>query len=142
MGEVNPLVPELLSNLINPVKAADDELLQIKLRGNPHEELQVQVVVMRDEWLSRSSTCNEIHHRRLHLCHTIQTRGNFRRHNYVQLRQTQEREMLNNSGVRVQNKRFQRRKIKSDFQHIWQTFLLISLQDEGSALQRYSLSAM
>ena len=71
MGEINPFVAELPPNLVHPIQAANDQLLEIELRGNAHEEVHVQVVVVGDERLGRGPAGNHVHHRSFHLLHYI-----------------------------------------------------------------------
>eukprot|EP01084_Bolivina_argentea_P110079 196615_1 len=60
MGEVNAFVTELAAQLVDAVKATDDELLQVKLGGNAEEHLLVEVVVVGDEGAGGGTTSNHV----------------------------------------------------------------------------------
>lgn len=49
-------VTELPADLVDPLQAADDELLEIQLGGDAHEHVQTQVVVVGYEGLRSSSS--------------------------------------------------------------------------------------
>lgn len=51
MRHVDGLVSELPSDLVDPIDAADDQHLVVQLRRDSHEQLHVQVVVVRHERL-------------------------------------------------------------------------------------------
>lgn len=78
VGQVNALIPELPPDLVNPVKPADHQHLEVQLRSNSHVELHVEVVVVGHEGLGGGSSWNHVHHWRLylHVCtvHTTECR--------------------------------------------------------------------
>jgi len=53
MRHVDGLVSKLATDLVDPVDAANDQHLVVQLRRDPHEQLHVQIVVMRHERLER-----------------------------------------------------------------------------------------
>mmetsp|Transcript_49299 Transcript_49299/g.107571 ORF Transcript_49299/g.107571 Transcript_49299/m.107571 type:complete len:225 (-) Transcript_49299:549-1223(-) len=70
MSQINALVSELTAYLVNTVQPSNNEHFQVELRCNSHVQIQIQVVVMGDEWSGRSPASNHVHHRRLHLKET------------------------------------------------------------------------
>src|SRR3569832_328603 len=62
-----PRGAEVAVDLVDPVEAADDEALQVQLRRDPHEQLHVERVVVRDERARRGTADDRVHHRRLDL---------------------------------------------------------------------------
>jgi hypothetical protein len=65
--EVDALVAELAAELVHAVQAADDELLEVQLGRNAHEEVLAEVVVVREEGPRRRAAGQHVHHRRHHL---------------------------------------------------------------------------
>lgn len=63
---IDRLVTELAAQLVHAVETTDHELLQVQLGSDTHVEVQVQVVVVGDEWLRRGATGLHVHHGRLH----------------------------------------------------------------------------
>jgi hypothetical protein len=57
--EVDALVAELAAHLVDAVEAADDELLEVELGRDAHEEVQVQVVVVPVRGRSESEYVSE-----------------------------------------------------------------------------------
>ena len=53
--------------LVDPLQPADHQALEVQLRGDPHEERDVQGVVVGGEGTRRRPTDQRVHHRRLHL---------------------------------------------------------------------------
>ena len=64
---VHALVAEVLAELVNAVESADDELLEIQLRGDAQVEVDVQRIVVRDERTGRRTARNGLQNRRLDL---------------------------------------------------------------------------
>ena len=64
---VDRLIAEDTANFIYSVQPAHYELLQVELGGNTQVEVEVQVVVMRYEWLRGCASCDHVHHRCFHL---------------------------------------------------------------------------
>ncbi|RUP48073.1 hypothetical protein BC936DRAFT_145003 [Jimgerdemannia flammicorona] len=62
VGEVDSLIPELASDLIDTVEAANDEHLEEELRRDAHEEVELEVIVVGDEGLSGGASCDLVHH--------------------------------------------------------------------------------
>ena len=62
-----PFVAEVAVDLVDPLESADDEALQVQLRRDPHEQLHVERVVMRDERARGGAADDRMHHRRLDL---------------------------------------------------------------------------
>jgi hypothetical protein len=65
--EVDALVAELAAQLVDAVEAADDELLEVELGRDAHEEVEVEVVVVRDEGPGGRPSRDHVHHGRLDL---------------------------------------------------------------------------
>jgi len=65
--EVDALVAEDAADLVHAVEAADDELLEVELGRDAHEEVEVERVVVRDEGLGRRAAGDLVHHGRLDL---------------------------------------------------------------------------
>ena len=59
-------VAEVAVDLVDPVEAADDEALEVKLRGDAQKKILVERVVMRLEGPRRRAACDLLHHRRFH----------------------------------------------------------------------------
>ncbi len=62
----DPLVAKVAVDLVDPLQAADDETLEVELRCDAEEEVDVESVVVRDEWTRRGAAGDGLHHRRLH----------------------------------------------------------------------------
>lgn len=89
---IDGLVAELTAQLVHAVHSAHHQLLrfisrryahlQIQLGGNTHEQIEVEVVVVRNERLRRGASSVHVHHGRLHLDEAtlIQERTNASRH--------------------------------------------------------------
>ena len=77
MRQINTLISELPSNLIHPIQTTHNQHLQIQLRRNTHEQIHIQIIMMRDERLSRRTPRNLIHHRCLHFqeVHLVEVRA-------------------------------------------------------------------
>jgi hypothetical protein len=67
VSKVDTLIPEDATDLVDTVKTTDDELLEVELGGDTHEEVEVEGVVVSDEGLRGSSTSDLVHHGRLDL---------------------------------------------------------------------------
>lgn len=78
--QVDRLVAELTAQLVHAVQTTDHQLLrltrltrphlQVQLGSDTHVEVQVEVVVVRDERLRRGASRLHVHHGRLHLQET------------------------------------------------------------------------
>ena len=64
---VDPLIPEVVPDLVHPLEPPDDQPLQVQLVGDPQEERHVQRVVVRDERARRGPAVQRLEHRGLHL---------------------------------------------------------------------------
>src|SRR6185312_15688289 len=58
-------VAEVAVDLVDAVEAADDEALQVKLRRDAEEEVDVEFVVVRGEGARGGPASDGLHHRRL-----------------------------------------------------------------------------
>lgn len=67
MRQVDPFVPEDTANLVNAVQAPYDELLEVQLGRNAEVQVEVEVVVVRDERLGRRAARDHARHGRLDL---------------------------------------------------------------------------
>ena len=67
MPLVHPLVAEDPADLEHPVEAADDETLEVQLKGDPQVELHVERVVMRPERARRGAARHRLQHGSLDL---------------------------------------------------------------------------
>mmetsp|Transcript_76663 Transcript_76663/g.206681 ORF Transcript_76663/g.206681 Transcript_76663/m.206681 type:complete len:467 (+) Transcript_76663:568-1968(+) len=67
---VHALIPEVAADLVNAVQAANHEHLEVQLGRDPHEQVHVQVVVVRDEGLRGCAAGDHVHHRGLDLQET------------------------------------------------------------------------
>ncbi|GKT46492.1 uncharacterized protein ColSpa_06674 [Colletotrichum spaethianum] len=67
VGEVDALVSELTTKLVDAVEATNDKLLEVELGSYSHEHGHVQIVVVGDEGSGGSTTGNGTHHGRLNL---------------------------------------------------------------------------
>lgn len=65
--EINALVTELSSDLVDAVEPSDDQLLEVELRRDAHEHLLLEVVMESGEGLGRGASGDQVHHGRLHL---------------------------------------------------------------------------
>jgi len=61
----NALVAEVAVDFVHLVKPAHQQPLQIKLRGNSHEQLKAEGIVVGDKRLGRGAAGNNLHHRGL-----------------------------------------------------------------------------
>ena len=64
---VDALVAEVAAYLVDAVDAAHHQLLQVELGRDAHEQVHVEVVVVRDERLGRGAAGDHVHERRLDL---------------------------------------------------------------------------
>src|SRR5690606_2976839 len=62
---VDPLVPEVLADLVHPLESADDQALQVQLVRDAQVERHVERVVMRREWTRGRTTVQRLEDRRL-----------------------------------------------------------------------------
>ncbi len=60
---VDPFVPEIAVDLIDLFQAADDQALEVELRGDPEKEVHVQGVMMGDERPGHCPPGDGLHHR-------------------------------------------------------------------------------
>ena len=60
-------VAELAADLVDPLKAADDQALEIELRSNAQEQVDVQRIVVGDERPGRRAAGDDVQDRRLDL---------------------------------------------------------------------------
>ncbi|KAL7354378.1 hypothetical protein ACKS0A_10728 [Histoplasma ohiense] len=67
MSEIDALVSELTTQLVNSFQATDNQHFEIKLRSDTQEHVHVEVVVVRNKWLRSGTASNSVHHRSLHL---------------------------------------------------------------------------
>ena len=67
VGEIDALVPELATNLIHPLKASNNQHLQVEFRGDSHKELHVEVIVVRYKGPGCGTPRNHVHHGSLNL---------------------------------------------------------------------------
>lgn len=65
--EIDALVAEVLAHLEDLAKLTDNHLLEEQLRGDSHVHVDIEIVVMSDEWQSGSTASNGVHHGRLNL---------------------------------------------------------------------------
>lgn len=70
MRHVDTLIPKDTTDFVYTVQSTDDELLEIELGGDTKVEVEIKVVVMRDERLSSRSARNHARYRRLNLQET------------------------------------------------------------------------
>ena len=63
----HPLVAEVPVDLVDALDAADHQPLEVQLGGDPHDQRDVQGVVVRDERARRRAGDERVHHRRLDL---------------------------------------------------------------------------
>ena len=55
MGHVDALVSELPSDLVDAIDSSDNQHLVVQFRRDSHEQLHVQVIVIRHEGLKKVS---------------------------------------------------------------------------------------
>ncbi|RUS17484.1 hypothetical protein BC937DRAFT_89921 [Endogone sp. FLAS-F59071] len=60
--KIDPLVTELLANLVDAVETADYEHLEEELRGDAHEKVELEIVVMCDEGFGSRAAGDLVHH--------------------------------------------------------------------------------
>ena len=65
--QVNSLIPKLPPNLIHSGEVANDHHLQEQLWSHSHEELHVQIIVMRHKRSSCGTSWDHVHHWSLYL---------------------------------------------------------------------------
>ena len=70
MGEVNTLITELATDLVDAIETTYDELLKVKLRGDAHEHVHAEVVVESLERLGSGSTGGHVEDRSFNLDET------------------------------------------------------------------------
>ena len=66
VGGVHAFVTEQTTNLVHPIKAADDAALQIQLGGNTQVQIHIQRIVMGDKGTGGSTTLNDIQNGGIH----------------------------------------------------------------------------
>ena len=64
---VDPLVPEVPVDLEDALEPADEETLQVELRGDPQVQVHIEGVVVGHERARRRAPGHRLHHRRLDL---------------------------------------------------------------------------
>ena len=64
---VDPLVPEVVPDLVHPLEPADDQPLEVQLVGDAQVERHVERVVVRHERTRRRAAVQRLQHRRLDL---------------------------------------------------------------------------
>lgn len=62
VSEINTLISELTTHLIDTVETTNNQHLEVQLWCNTHEHIHVQVVVVSLERLGGSSSCDGVHH--------------------------------------------------------------------------------
>ena len=67
VGHIDTLVPEHTTNFVHAIKSADDQLLEVQLRRDTEIQIEVEIVMMSDEWLGCSASSKHRHHRSLDL---------------------------------------------------------------------------
>ena len=60
-------VSEVLADLVDPFEPSDDQPLQVELGGDSQIEVDIQLVVMRDEGLREGAAVPRLQDRSLHL---------------------------------------------------------------------------
>jgi len=63
----DPLVAEVLTELVDAFEPADDQALEVQLGRDPEVEVGVELVVVRDERLGEGAAVTWLQHRRLDL---------------------------------------------------------------------------
>ncbi|KAG8975506.1 hypothetical protein FRC05_005575 [Tulasnella sp. 425] len=59
---IDAFVTEDATDLLDSIETTDDEFLEIQLRSDTQEQIELEVVAMSDERLDCSSPCNHTHH--------------------------------------------------------------------------------
>ena len=67
MRLINSFISEVLPDLINPIQSPHHQSLQIQLRSNPHKQIHLQIIMVRNKRLSSSPAHDLVHHRCLNL---------------------------------------------------------------------------
>ncbi len=67
VARADPLVPVAAPDLVDPLESADDEALQVELRGDSHEELHVERAVVRLERVGCRAADERVERRRFDL---------------------------------------------------------------------------
>ena len=67
VSHVDAFVSENSSDFVDSVKTTDDKLLQEQFRGDSHEEVELEVIVVCDEGLGGGTSSSHVHHRGLDL---------------------------------------------------------------------------
>ena len=67
MPGADALVAEVAVDLVDALEAAHHQALEVQLRGDAHEEVDVERVVVRGEGPRRRARDQRVHHRGLHL---------------------------------------------------------------------------
>ena len=62
MSHVDLLVSEYTSDFEHSIQTSDNEFLEVELRCDTHEKVELEIVVVSDEWLGGSSTSDHGHH--------------------------------------------------------------------------------
>lgn len=65
--QIDTLIPEQPTQLIHALESADYEHFKVELWRHAHEEVHIEVVVVRYKRLGRCAACDRVHHRRLDL---------------------------------------------------------------------------
>lgn len=71
MCHIDLLISEDTANFEDSVKTTDDELLEVKFGRDTHEQVELEVIVVRDEGLGGGTTSNHGHHRSLNFEETL-----------------------------------------------------------------------
>ncbi|KAJ6256208.1 Ubiquitin carboxyl-terminal hydrolase [Drechslerella dactyloides] len=64
MCQVDALVSELAADFVDALETTDDQHLEVEFWGDTHEEVHVELVMVRDEWLSGGTAGDGVHHGR------------------------------------------------------------------------------
>jgi len=62
VARADALVAEVAVNLVDAIHAADYEPLEVELRRDAEEEIQIERVMVRSEWLSGGASSDLVHH--------------------------------------------------------------------------------
>lgn len=73
--EIDALIPELASDLVDPVHAAHHQHLEVQLWSHPHVQPHVEVVVVGDEGARCRPAGDHVHHRSLNLYDVVSEHG-------------------------------------------------------------------
>jgi len=65
VGKINALVTEHASDFVDAVKSTNDEFLEVKFGGDAKVKVEIEVVVVGNEWLGGSTSSKHRHHGRL-----------------------------------------------------------------------------